>query len=404
MKCTDAVPRVTVESSYEIETEVFEASESRREDTNWNLEHKNSMVLCFSVRTASTLLFLSFSSPSAKALATYRRALVRFSSTKQQFILPFSTRTAPVLLRRRRTSQHHQHHQSALQNQGSRLKSVMKSTPEDFDDFASVQDLSYRDMQKWCKERGIPANGTTDAIRSRLVEHINMNANGVSKTKSLKTEKQSQKKTPSPKSKSKARTRPEANADADGANPNPRTTSSSSSSSMNNSSSTPKRKSSSPKTPTSSSSRKRQRIQPGSLKPPEDFLQLYSIVEELRADRTAPLDSDGGEALPQRDQGTTIYRFQVLVALMLSSQTKDAAVGEAMRALQQHGLTVENIHATESTVLNGLIQKVGFHNNKTKYLKKTAETLISEYGGDIPSTAEEMMKLTGIGPKMVRFF
>ena len=270
----------------------------------------------------------------------------------------------------------------------------MKSTPEDFDDFASVQDLSYRDMQKWCKERGIPANGTTDAIRSRLVEHINMNANGVSKTKSLKTEKQSQKKTPSPKSKSKARTRtkPEANADADGANPNPRT-----------SSSTPKRKSSSPKTPTSSSSRKRQRIQPGSLKPPEDYLQLYSIVEELRADRTAPLDSDGGEALPQRDQGTTIYRFQVLVALMLSSQTKDAAVGEAMRALQQHGLTVENIHATESTVLNGLIQKVGFHNNKTKYLKKTAETLISEYGGDIPSTAEEMMKLTGIGPKMVRF-
>ena len=270
----------------------------------------------------------------------------------------------------------------------------MKSTPEDFDDFASVQDHSYRDMQKWCKERGIPANGTTDAIRSRLVEHINMNANGVSKTKSLKTEKQSQKKTPSPKSKSKARTRtkPEANADADGANPNPRT-----------SSSTPKRKSSSPKTPTSSSSRKRQRIQPGSLKPPEDYLQLYSIVEELRADRTAPLDSDGGEALPQRDQGTTIYRFQVLVALMLSSQTKDAAVGEAMRALQQHGLTVENIHATESTVLNGLIQKVGFHNNKTKYLKKTAETLISEYGGDIPSTAEEMMKLTGIGPKMVRF-
>ena len=36
MKCTDAVPRVTVDSSYEIETEVFEASESRREDTNWN--------------------------------------------------------------------------------------------------------------------------------------------------------------------------------------------------------------------------------------------------------------------------------------------------------------------------------------------------------------------------------
>jgi len=44
---------------------------------------------------------------------------------------------------------------------------------------------------------------------------------------------------------------------------------------------------------------------------------------------------------------------------MLISQTKDAVVGDAMRALQKHGITVENIHAAEAPVLNGLI-KVGF--------------------------------------------
>jgi endonuclease-3 len=159
------------------------------------------------------------------------------------------------------------------------------------------------------------------------------------------------------------------------------------------------RKKKSPKT--SSSSRKRQRIIPGSLDPPKNWEKIYSIVEELRADKTAPLDTDGGEALPERHLGEKVYRFQVLVALMLSSQTKDAVVGDAMRAMQKHGLTVENIHATDALMLNGLINKVGFHNNKTKYLKQVAEILINEYDCDIPPTADEMIKsLSGVGPKM----
>lgn len=155
----------------------------------------------------------------------------------------------------------------------------------------------------------------------------------------------------------------------------------------------------SPKSRTSSG-RKRQRIEPGSLDPPKDWELLYSLVEELRADRTAPLDSDGGEALPERQKGEKVYRYQVLIALMLSSQTKDAVVGEAMRALQEHGLDAENICATDNDVINSLIRKVGFHNNKTKYIKSTSETLVRDYNGDIPSTAEEIMKLPGVGPKM----
>jgi len=87
---------------------------------------------------------------------------------------------------------------------------------------------------------------------------------------------------------------------------------------------------------------------------------------------------------------------------MLSSQTKDAVVADAMRALQKHGLTVENVQATDATVINGLIGRVGFHNNKTRYLKRVAEVLIEEYGGDIPPDADGIMELQGVGPKMVR--
>ena len=160
-----------------------------------------------------------------------------------------------------------------------------------------------------------------------------------------------------------------------------------------------KKKSPTSKTPPSSS-RKRQRIEPGSLDPPPNWESIYTLVEELRADRTAPMDSDGGGALPERHRGDKVFRYQVLTALMLSSQTKDAVVGDAMRALQKHGLDVESINTMDVNLLSSLIGKVGFYNNKTKFMKETAEILLRDYGGDIPETAEGMMKLPGVGPKM----
>ena len=165
----------------------------------------------------------------------------------------------------------------------------------------------------------------------------------------------------------------------------------------------PKKAVATPVTPSPSkkkSRKKKEKPAPGSKSPPKGWLEIWELVEELRADKSAPVDSDGGEVLPQKDLGEKVWRFQVLVALMLSSQTKDAVVGEAMRTLQKHGLTVENIRQTSPEDLNALIRKVGFHNNKTKYLKQAVEVLAEKYDGDIPNTAKEMMELSGVGPKM----
>eukprot|EP00571_Detonula_confervacea_P010932 CAMPEP_0172302772 /NCGR_PEP_ID=MMETSP1058-20130122/4426_1 /TAXON_ID=83371 /ORGANISM="Detonula confervacea, Strain CCMP 353" /LENGTH=402 /DNA_ID=CAMNT_0013013373 /DNA_START=257 /DNA_END=1465 /DNA_ORIENTATION=+ len=173
---------------------------------------------------------------------------------------------------------------------------------------------------------------------------------------------------------------------------------------------TPEKKGSVMKTPTkrkppaksksTSPRKKRIKIEPGSLDPPENWERIYKLVEELRLDRSAPVDTDGGHELPEKHLGPVVHRFQILTALMLSSQTKDAVVGATMRDLQKHGLTVENINNTDPETLNGLIGKVGFHNNKTKFIKQSAEMIVSQYNGDIPPTADEMMKLPGVGPKM----
>jgi endonuclease-3 len=89
---------------------------------------------------------------------------------------------------------------------------------------------------------------------------------------------------------------------------------------------------------------------------------------------------------------------------MLSSQTKDTTNAIAMRRLQTElphpGLTLENILAVDPVNLNEMIFVVGFHNNKTRYIKAAALILRDQFNGDIPDTIEGLMSLPGVGPKM----
>lgn len=149
--------------------------------------------------------------------------------------------------------------------------------------------------------------------------------------------------------------------------------------------------------PSSSPSKKRVPIAHGSLPPPDGWKEVYDLVWELRLARDAPVDWAGCEVVGKGDP------FHILVALMLSSQTKDQVVSEAtlaMKAWKRGGLSVDSILDMTDTELDTLIAKVGFHNNKTKYIKQTAQILKEKYGGKVPETAEDLCSLPGIGPKM----
>ena len=139
---------------------------------------------------------------------------------------------------------------------------------------------------------------------------------------------------------------------------------------------------------------------------PEDWRATYDLLAELRADRSAPVDAFGSEALPQRPPLVTQedFHYQSLVALMLSSQTKDQVVGACMARLQAHGLTVANIATrTSDEELHALLRgppAVGFHNMKLKYIRKTTAILHEELGGVVPGTLEGLLAFPGVGPKM----
>ncbi|KIX94541.1 uncharacterized protein Z520_09587 [Fonsecaea multimorphosa CBS 102226] len=152
------------------------------------------------------------------------------------------------------------------------------------------------------------------------------------------------------------------------------------------------------------------------IHPPSSWGEMYDTIKAMRyRNPTAPVDTMGCEELfwpaaPPREK-----RYHILTSLMLSSQTKDTVTAVAMQRLhtelvpqsptpndevQQSTLTVDNIIACDPKHLDSLIGKVGFHNNKTKYIKQVATMLKQEYNSDIPNTIEGLIRLPGVGPKM----
>ncbi|KAI1092604.1 putative DNA repair protein NTG1 [Rostrohypoxylon terebratum] len=147
---------------------------------------------------------------------------------------------------------------------------------------------------------------------------------------------------------------------------------------------------------------------------PSDWEEMYASVKAMRLPggpaANAAVDTMGCERLALPTASPRDKRFQTLIALMLSSQTKDTTNAIAMKRLQTElpphapgapaGLNLENILAVDAARLNELIWAVGFHNNKTKYIKAAAPILRDRWGGDIPSTIEGLVALPGVGPKM----
>lgn len=141
------------------------------------------------------------------------------------------------------------------------------------------------------------------------------------------------------------------------------------------------------------------------VEPPANWTEVYNTTAAMRKRIIAPVDTMGCESLAETHRSPRDQRLQTLVSLMLSSQTKDTVTAAAMKNLQENlvpgGLCLEALLEVEPEELNRLIEKVGFHNNKTKHIKAVAKILRDEYGGDIPDSIEGLIALPGVGPKMV---
>ena len=124
------------------------------------------------------------------------------------------------------------------------------------------------------------------------------------------------------------------------------------------------------------------------------------LIQKMRARGGTPVDSMGTHAAADPAVPKKTSDFYVLVASLLSSQSKDTVVFPALERLKQYGLDIDTIIDTKVQVLAQLIKPVGFYNRKAANLKMICKILRSKHNDTIPNTVEGLMKLPGIGPKM----
>lgn len=136
----------------------------------------------------------------------------------------------------------------------------------------------------------------------------------------------------------------------------------------------------------------------------EQWRQVYDGIKTLTETVTLPQTGGGCSGQAAEDVNSTTFRFQTLVGLMVSAQTKDVMTYQVMTRLKEHGCSVQSIVDTAQETLAGLLYGASFHNTKAKNIKKVAEILQDQYSGDVPTTYREIMALPGVGPKMTLLY
>ena len=91
--------------------------------------------------------------------------------------------------------------------------------------------------------------------------------------------------------------------------------------------------------------------------------------------------------------------WELLVATILSAQCTDKRVNEVTPRLFAKYPTPTDFAAVRPEVLAGDIRSTGFFNNKAKSIVGAAKKVVSEFGGEVPRTMEEMLTIPGAARK-----
>ena len=120
--------------------------------------------------------------------------------------------------------------------------------------------------------------------------------------------------------------------------------------------------------------------------------------EKERADKIIALL----EAEYPFDKGTVLHwrtPLELLIATILSAQTTDEQINKLTPALFKRYRIASDYANADREELELYIRSSGFYHRKAELIQAACRQLVDEFGGEVPRTMEELLKLKGVARK-----
>lgn len=91
--------------------------------------------------------------------------------------------------------------------------------------------------------------------------------------------------------------------------------------------------------------------------------------------------------------------YELMIAVRLSAQCTDARINQVTPALFAAYPTLEAMAAAPIADVENYVRSCGFYKHKARDIVLACQMLLRDYGGKVPGTMEELLKLPGVGRK-----
>lgn len=91
--------------------------------------------------------------------------------------------------------------------------------------------------------------------------------------------------------------------------------------------------------------------------------------------------------------------YELMIAVRLSAQCTDARVNLVTPALFAAYPTLEAMANADISHVESLVHSCGFYKHKARDIVLGCQMLLNEYGGKVPGTMEQLLRIPGVGRK-----
>ena len=91
--------------------------------------------------------------------------------------------------------------------------------------------------------------------------------------------------------------------------------------------------------------------------------------------------------------------YELMIAVRLSAQCTDARVNLVTPALFAAYPTLEAMAAADIADVENYVRSCGFYKHKARDIVLGCQMLLADFGGKVPATMEELLRIPGIGRK-----